>query len=243
MTGCKRSYNVAHVARYRCLLWRVATCRQSVLPVPVPGCWGRRSEGEGVCNHIKIARLKAHRVAADSKRLSRQLLEYPVNHIKIEGVFWCAVSVATAACGRVFTSASLAPFSCHLLPATATAATHVAVVVVANMLSSCCMRRFLSLISIAIAIVARVSAIRSQLLALPTAPAPAPAPRSCCSLQLAACIDCAATNHWQTCFLLRGLRYLQQGVALASSSCGSRANSLSEFHTCELVLCDLQLIK
>lgn len=167
MTGCKRSYNVAHVARYRCLLWRVATCRQSVLPVPVPGCWGRRSAGEGVCNHIKIARLKAHRVAADSKRLSRQLLEYPVNHIIIEGVFWRAVSEATAACGRVFTSASLAPFSCHLLPATATAATHVAVVVVANMLSSCCMRRFLSLISIAIAIVARVSAIRSQLLTLP----------------------------------------------------------------------------
>lgn len=87
MTGCKRSYNVAHVARYRCLLWRVATCRQSLLPVPVPGCWGRGSAGEGVSNHIKIARLKAHRVAADSKRLSRQLLEYPVNHIIIEGVF------------------------------------------------------------------------------------------------------------------------------------------------------------
>lgn len=181
--------------------------------------------------------MKAHRVAADSKRQCRQLFEYPAKHIIIRGVFQRTARKVAQSRGRVSTGASLAT-CCRQLQLQ-----HMLLSASSNMLSSCCMRRFLSLISIAIAIVARVSAIRSQLLALPTPHSP-PLPtmatlRSCC---IAACIDCAATNHCQTCFLLRGLRYLQQGVA-SLAPCGSRANSLSEFHTCELVLCDLQLIK
>lgn len=182
--------------------------------------------------------MKAHRVAADSKRQCRQLFEYPAKHIIIRGVFQRTARKAAQSRGRVSAGATHAT-SCrqlqlqHMLLASASS----------NMLSSCCMRRFLSLISIAIAIVARVSAIRSQLLPSPilrTLLLPTMATlRSCC---IAACIDCAATNHCQTCFLLRGLWYLQQGVASLAPS-GSRANSLSEFHTCELVLCDLQLIK
>lgn len=105
--------------------------------------------------YMKISRLKAHRVAADSKRQCRQLLEYPAHHIIIHGVSRRTARKAAQSRGRVSTGATLAT-CCRQLQLQ-----HMLLSASSNMLSSCCMRRFLSLISIAIAIVARVSAIRS----------------------------------------------------------------------------------
>lgn len=133
---------------------------QCCLPAPSCGASGKGATWRCPA-YKKISRLKAHRVAADSKRQCRQLFEYPAQHIIIRGVFQRTARKAAQSRGRVSTGASLAT-CCQQLQLQ-----HMLLSASSNMLSSCCMRRFLSLISIAIAIVARVSAIRSQLLPSP----------------------------------------------------------------------------